>query len=75
MIESHWRSIVKALSWRIIATLVTFMVAYLLTREAVLSISIGFGDAILKLGAYYFHERLWNRMSLGKTDIKEDYTI
>lgn len=41
--ESHRRSIVKALSWRIIATLVTFLVAYSLTKEAVLSISIGLG--------------------------------
>ena len=74
--ESHWRSIVKTMSWRIIATLVTFLVAYLITKEAVLAISIGLGDAILKIGVYYSHERLWNRISFGrKKRIKEDYTI
>jgi len=71
--ESHRRSIVKALSWRIIATLVTFLVAYSLTKEAVLSISIGLGDALLKIGTYYAHERLWNRISFGRKKAKENY--
>ncbi len=73
--ESHRRSIVKAISWRIIATLVTFLVAYLLTKEAVLSISIGLGDAIIKIGAFYSHERVWNRINFGRKDVKEDHMI
>ncbi len=63
---SHRRSIVKAMSWRIIATLVTFLVAYLITKEAVWAISISFGDAIIKIGAFYSHERLWNRIGFGR---------
>ena len=73
--ESHRRSIVKAISWRIIATLVTFLVAYLFTKEAVLAMGIGFGDAIIKIGAYYSHERLWNRISFGRRKVEEDYKI
>ena len=73
--ETHRRSIVKAVSWRIIATLATFLVAYLFTKEVILSMSIGFGDAIIKMGAYYSHERLWNRISFGRKKAKEDYTI
>ena len=73
--ETHRRSIVKAISWRIIATLVTFLVAYLLTKEVILSMSIGFGDAIIKIGVYYYHERLWNRISFGRKKAKEDYTV
>ncbi len=73
--ESHRRSIVKTISWRIIATLVTFLVAYLLTKEAVLSISISFGDALIKMGAFYSHERLWNRIGFGRKKVKEDYVI
>ena len=64
------------MSWRIIATLVTFLVAYLLTKEAVLAISIGFGDAILKIGVYYSHERLWNRINFGrKRETEPNYMI
>ena len=74
--ESHWRSIVKAMSWRLIATLITFLVAYVITRETVLAISIGLGDTLVKLGVYYSHERVWNRMSFGrKKEMKEDYMI
>ncbi len=74
--ETHQRSIVKALSWRIIATLVTFLIAYLFTKETVLAISIGLGDAIIKIGAFYSHERLWNRIGFGrKKETKKDYMI
>ncbi len=73
--ESHKRSILKAVTWRVIATLVTFLVAYLFTKEVVLSMSIGFGDALIKIFAYYSHERLWDRISFGRKKAKEDYVI
>ncbi len=73
--ESHKRSIAKAITWRVIATLVTFIVAYWFTREVVLSMGIGFGDAIIKAFTYYFHERLWNRIGFGREKAKEDYMI
>ena len=73
--ESHWRSIVKAISWRILATLVTFTVALLVTKEMVVAMGIGMVDAIIKIGAYYAHERLWNRTNFGKKKIKEDFVI
>jgi uncharacterized membrane protein len=66
MIESHFRSIVKALSWRFLATVITFCVSWILTRRVTLAAEIGVADALLKLGAYYSHERLWNRLSFGK---------
>ncbi len=73
--ESYKRSIAKTISWRIIATSVTFLVAYLFTKEVVLSMGIGFGDAIIKIFAYYSHERLWNRIGFGRKRVKEDYMI
>ena len=73
--ESHRRSIAKALSWRLIATLVTFLVALIFTKDVVLAAGIGFGDALLKIGAYYSHERLWDRIKFGRRKAKEDYTI
>ena len=73
--ETHRRSIVKAMSWRIIATLTTFLVAYFFTKEVVLAMSIGFADAIIKVAIYYSHERLWNRISFGRKKAKEDYMI
>ena len=74
--ESHRRSIVKALTWRLVATLVTFVVAYLFTGELVLSAGIGLVDLGIKLFVYYGHERIWDRINFGRRkEIKEDYII
>lgn len=64
--ESHKRSIAKALSWRVWATLITTCVAFLMTGEMTVAIEIGLLDTLLKLGAYYGHERLWLRIPFGK---------
>ena len=72
--ESHIRSIVKTFSWRFIATVVTFFVAWVLTGKIALAVEIGVADTLIKLGAYYSHERLWNRLSFGKPQ-PPDYQI
>jgi len=73
--ESHKRSIVKTISWRIIATFVTMLVVYIFTKEIVLSASIGLADTMIKIFAYYSHERLWNRIDFGRKKVREDYII
>jgi uncharacterized membrane protein len=42
------------------------MVAWILTRRFELAAQIGILDTIVKLGAFYAHERVWNRMNFGK---------
>ena len=71
--ESHLRSIVKATSYRIVGSLVTFLVAWVLTRQFELSAQIGILDTILKFGAFYGHERLWNRINFGREKKPEYY--
>jgi len=71
MAESHSRSIVKAVTWRTGGTMVTFVIAWLLTGEPTLSIGIGLLDSAVKIGAFYAHERLWNRLSFGKLEPPE----
>jgi len=66
MIETHKRSILKAITWRILAAIITTSIAFLFTRETALSIGIGFFDTLIKLFGYYLHERAWNRTSFGK---------
>lgn len=69
--ESHSRSIIKALSWRIIATVVTFLVAWLITGTLDFAIKIGFLDTLIKLGAYYLHERAWIQLNFGRLEQPE----
>lgn len=64
--ETHFRSITKALSWRFLATLITFSVAWLLTGKLHLAVEIGVIDTLIKLAVYYSHERLWNQIDFGK---------
>ena len=64
--ETHVRSIAKAITWRFGGTIVTFVVAWILTRKFELAAQIGVLDTVIKLGAFYVHERMWNRLSFGK---------
>ena len=74
--ESHKRSIVKALSWRLIAVCITTVTAYIFTREVAIAVSVGVADSAAKLLTYYGHERLWERVSFGKRKpSKGDYEI
>ena len=74
MAESHIRTIMKTLSWRFVATFITFSVAWLATGKLALAVEIGIADTLIKLGAYYFHERTWIRVRFGKLR-KPEYEI
>ncbi|PIF00395.1 MAG: hypothetical protein CR994_06445 [Maribacter sp.] len=64
--ESPVRSIVKALSWRMVGTLDTLLVSYLLTGEIAIAASIASIDFVTKMILYFFHERAWNLVAWGK---------
>ena len=63
--ETHSRSILKALSWRIIATCTTAVIAYLVTGQIKLALAIGGMEFMLKIVLYYLHERAWQLLPLG----------
>lgn len=60
------RSLVKAISWRIAASLTTAGIVYCFTGKIVLSFGIGVVEAFVKMIFYYFHERMWQRIAWGK---------
>lgn len=64
--EKPIRSVAKAISWRVIGTLDTLLISYLLTGKVVLAASIASIDFITKMFLYFFHERLWNKINWGK---------
>ncbi len=69
--ESHLRSIIKAVSWRAGGTVVTILVAWILLGELELAAKIGLLDTILKIGVFYAHERVWNRIKFGTKKLPE----
>lgn len=68
MTETHARSIVKAVAWRACGTLFTAFVGSFVTGSVKMGISIAALDSVLKIGAFYAHERIWGRIVWGRTD-------
>lgn len=60
------RSFVKALSYRIWGTLSSVAVAYVITKNASLSVTIAFWETVVKVFIYYAHERGWNYVQWGR---------
>ena len=61
---SHYRSLVKAVSWRIVGTLDTFVWSLLITHEPFSAGSIASTELFTKVALYYGHERLWRILPL-----------
>lgn len=61
--ESRLKSLVKGISWRIIGTIDTLFVAFIITGDTIKSLSIGGIEVFTKIFLYYLHERLWSRIS------------
>jgi len=68
--ETNKRSIAKGISWRIIATTTTIIIVYLFFGRLDLAIATGMIETVLKVGLYWFHERLWFKVRWGKKKIE-----
>ncbi len=64
--EKASRSIIKAISWRIVGTLDTIVISWVIIGEISLALSIGLVEVVTKMILYFFHERLWNLIKWGK---------
>ena len=73
--ESRKRSIAKAVSWRVIATVITSVIVLALTGKWEFAATIGLADTCLKFFIYLSHERLWNRIDYGRERKQPEYFI
>jgi uncharacterized membrane protein len=60
------RTIAKTMTWRVTASLTTFLIAWILTGDLLIGASIGSIEAIVKVFLYYFYERIWNNIRWAK---------
>ena len=67
------RHIVKSISWRIIGTVDTFLLSYILTGSISFGLSISGVDFFSKLAFYYFHERFWFLSNIGNANKRHLY--
>ncbi len=74
--EKHYRSIVKAFSWRATGTLDTILVSWIISRRLTIALSIGFVELFTKIFLYYLHERMWDKIKFGRAVVKTpEYNI
>ena len=64
--ESTARSVVKAVSWRVLATLTTAILVYAFTRQLDVAVAVGVLEAVVKMILYVGHERVWNKLGFGR---------
>jgi len=76
IVEKPIRSIVKSFSWRIIATLDTILITWLVTGKIGVALSVGGIEFFTKMLIYYIHERCWSKSKFGKKEVKPpEYNI
>ena len=68
--ETNKRSIVKGISWRIVATTTTVIIIYFFFGRLDLAIAAGVIETVLKVGLYWAHERAWMKIRWGKKKIE-----
>ena len=68
--ETNKRSIVKGISWRVVATTTTILIVYFFFDRLDLAIMAGMIETVLKVGLYWLHERAWFKVRWGKEQIE-----
>ncbi len=68
--ETNKRSIVKGISWRVVATTTTIAIVYFFFDRLDLAIAAGLIETVLKVGLYWLHERTWFKVRWGKERIE-----
>jgi uncharacterized membrane protein len=66
--DAHYRSIFKALSWRMCASVATVLIFFIFTGKLVLALGAGAVEVVVKLILYYLHERIWSFFNIGRKE-------
>jgi len=65
------RSLTKALTWRVIAIVSTFVLAWYYTKDIAFTVSFTIVSNVINFILYYIHERTWLRVRWGRSWNKE----
>ena len=64
-INTNKRHLLKTFSWRAVGTLDTIALAWIFTGDPLLGLTIGISEVATKMILYYFHEKIWYKISFG----------
>jgi uncharacterized membrane protein len=65
MVERPVRSLAKAITWRLIGTFDTFLIAWLITGKPLIASGIALMELFTKTGLYVIHEQMWTKIKWG----------
>lgn len=66
--EAHSRSFIKAVTWRMLGSIDTFVISYFVTGRLLFAGTIASVETFTKIMLYYFHEQAWARVPFGRAD-------
>ena len=66
MVDKPYRSLIKTISWRTVGTIDTMVISYVITGNLTMAASIGGVELFTKMALFYFHERAWNKINIGR---------
>jgi len=72
MVEKHYRSLVKAVSWRFTGSVDTIIISLFVTHNFKWALSIGGVELFTKIFLYYVHERVWHKIPFGRVEEPRD---
>ena len=64
--QSHKRHLAKAVTWRVVGTIDTILLSWLISGNPLVGLKIGVSEVITKMFLYYLHERIWFKINLTK---------
>ena len=73
--EKHYRSLIKAFSWRLTGSIDTLIISFLITRQLKWAFTISGVELFTKIFLYYVHERIWHKITWGKIEKRPNYEI
>jgi len=63
--DSKKRHVLKTLSWRLVGTLDTILIGWLISGNPFVGLKIGIAEVITKMVLYYLHEKVWYKSNFG----------
>jgi uncharacterized membrane protein len=63
--DSRRRHLIKTITWRVLGTLDTIILSWIISGDPFTGLKIGFAEVVTKMILYYFHERSWYRINFG----------
>lgn len=67
-LKSQKRHIAKTITWRIVGTIDTFMIAWMISGNPFTGLKIGLSEVLTKMILYYLHERVWYNFEVKNSD-------